>query len=136
MGMPPKGHVKKPRRPSTGFAPLVGTVRMFSSIRSRLLGLVLATIVPLTALIACGLWSQWHADEDLANERAVVEARLLAAQVDDHLGNLESLLAGLRRAVSTNPAEVFANDALLWRATDECETRISGLTRHLSFLPS
>jgi diguanylate cyclase (GGDEF)-like protein/PAS domain S-box-containing protein len=109
---------------------------MFSSIRSRLLGLVLATIVPLTALIACGLWSQWHADEDLANERAVVEARLLAAKVDDHLGNLESLLAGLRRAVSTNPADMFANDALLWRAKNEFESEFPGLIGNLQlFLP-
>jgi cytochrome c-type biogenesis protein CcmH/NrfG len=89
---------------------------MLLSIRSRLLGLVLATIVPFTALIACGLWSQWRTDEALADERAVVEARLLAAQVDDNLGNLESLLTGLGRAVSTKAADARANDELLWRA--------------------
>ena len=46
-------------------------------------------------------------------ERAIDEARLLAAQVDDHIGNLENLMAGLSRAVSTDPADTAANDALL-----------------------
>ena len=74
---------------------------------------MLATVVPFTALIGGGLWIQWRSDRANASERAVAEARLLAAQVDDHLGNLDSLLAGLSRAVSTNPADTVANDALL-----------------------
>ena len=51
------------------------------------------------ALIGGGLWTQWRSDRATAVERAVAEARLLAAQVDDHLGNLDALLAGLSRAV-------------------------------------
>jgi diguanylate cyclase (GGDEF)-like protein/PAS domain S-box-containing protein len=86
---------------------------LLRGIRSRLLGLVLATVVPFTALIGIGLWSQWRSDQAAAIERALSEARVLAAQVDDHIGNLESLLAGLSRAVSTNPADTSANDALL-----------------------
>ena len=45
--------------------------------------------------------------------RALGDARILAAQVDDHLGNLENLMVGLGHAVSTNPADAAANDALL-----------------------
>src|SRR5215470_14564857 len=104
-----------------------GALRMFSGIRSRLLGLVLATVVPFTALIAFGVWSQWRTDEALANERAITEASQLAAQVDDHLGNLESLLIGLVHAVSTNPADVAANDAILFRARSEFGTQFPGL---------
>src|SRR5258706_3673698 len=90
-----------------------GKLMLLRSIRSQLLGLVLATVVPFTALIAVGLWSQWQRDQAAAIQRASDEARLLAAQVDDHIGNLQNLLTGLSGAVSTNPADVAVNDALL-----------------------
>ena len=51
---------------------------MLRGIRSRLLGLVLATVIPFTALIGGGLWTQWRSDQATAAERAVAEARLLA----------------------------------------------------------
>ena len=74
--------------------------------------LVLATVLPFMALVGAGLWSQWREDQAAASERALNESRLLAAQLDDHLSNLENLLAGLSRAVSTNPADTGANDVL------------------------
>jgi len=104
---------------------------MLLGIRSRLLGLVLATIVPFTALIGFGLWNQWHTDAALANERAIVEARTLAAQVDDHIGNLEGLLTGLSHAVSTNAADVVANDALLSQTQSEFESDFPGLVGNI-----
>ena len=98
---------------------------LLRSIRSRLLGLVVATVVPFTALIGVGLWNQWRTDQAAAIERATNEARLLAAQVDDHIGNLENLLAGLSRAVSTNPADATANDALLRQVKAELPSFIN-----------
>ena len=92
---------------------------LLRSIRSQLLGLVLATVVPFTALIGFGVWKQWQDDQTAAIQRAVSEARLVAVQVDDHIGNLQGLLTGLARAVSTDPADVAANDALLRRAKAE-----------------
>ena len=80
------------------------------SIQARLLGLVLATV---TALIGFGLWNQWQHDQARAIESAINEARLLAAQVDDHIGELELLLAGLSRSVSPNAADREANIRLL-----------------------
>src|SRR5882762_7135876 len=100
---------------------------LLRSIRSRLLGLMLATVVPFTALIGGGLWMQWRSDRATAAERAVAEARLLAAQVDDHLGNLEALMAGLSRAVSVNPAEIDANDAVLKQLKAELPGFISNI---------
>ena len=100
---------------------------MLRGIRSRLLGLMLATVVPFTALIGGGLWTQWRNDQATAAERAVAEARLLAAQVDDHLGNLESLMAGLSRAVSINPADTAANDAVLKQLKAELPGFISNI---------
>jgi cytochrome c-type biogenesis protein CcmH/NrfG len=86
---------------------------LLRSIRSRLLVLVLATVVPFVALVGAGLWSQWRDDQAAAIERALNEARLLAAQLDDHINNLENLMVGLSRAVSTDPADTSANVTLL-----------------------
>jgi len=92
---------------------------LLRSIRSQLLGLVVATVVPFTALIGAGLWSQWRTDQAAAIQRARDEARLVAAQVDDHIGNLANLLSGVALAVSTDPADIAANDALLRRVKAE-----------------
>ena len=100
---------------------------LLRSIRSRLLGLVLATVVPFTALIGGGLWSQWRNDRAAAIDRALAEARLLAAQVDDHIGNLDNLMAGLARAVSTDAADAVANDALLRQVKSELPDFISNV---------
>jgi diguanylate cyclase (GGDEF)-like protein/PAS domain S-box-containing protein len=95
---------------------------VFCSIRSRLLGLVLAAVIPLAALIGYGVWSQWESDREAAAKRAVNEARLLAAQVDDHVSDLESLLAALSPTLSTDPADRLANDALLRKVKAEIGT--------------
>ncbi|MCC6780400.1 MAG: EAL domain-containing protein [Hyphomicrobiales bacterium] len=92
---------------------------LLRSIRTRLLGLVLATVVPFTALVGVGLWKQWQHDSATAVERATAEARLIAAQIDDHIGNLRSLLTGLGAAVSLDAADTAANDALLQRAKSD-----------------
>jgi diguanylate cyclase (GGDEF)-like protein/PAS domain S-box-containing protein len=100
---------------------------LLGSIRTRLLGLVFATVVPFTALIGCGLWYQLRSDQAVALDRAGTEARLLAAQVDDHVSNLVSLLAGLTRAVSWNPADINANDAMLHEVRDDLPDFIAGI---------
>jgi diguanylate cyclase (GGDEF)-like protein/PAS domain S-box-containing protein len=92
---------------------------LLRSIRSRLLGLVLATAVPFTALVGAGLWTKWQVDYAAAMRRAGNDARLLAAQVDDHIGNVASLLAGLSLAVSPDEADTARNDAVLRRLKGE-----------------
>src|SRR5712671_3314028 len=100
---------------------------LLRSIRSQLLGLVIATVVPFTALIGAGLWNEWQSDQAAAIQRATSEARLLAAQVDDYIGNLDNLLTGLSRAVSPNPADTSENDALLQRVRSELPDVISNI---------
>ena len=100
---------------------------MLRSIRSRLIGLVLATVVPFLGLIGAGLWDQWRSDQAAAIARSVDEARLLAAQVDDHLGNVENLLIGLSRAVSWDAADIGANDALLAQIRSEQPDFVGGI---------
>ena len=100
---------------------------LLSSIRSRMLGLVVATVIPFTALIGVGLWNQWRQDHAAAVQRALDDARLTAVEIDDHIGNLESLLTGLSRAVSWNPADTAANDALLRQIKPELPAFIASL---------
>jgi diguanylate cyclase (GGDEF)-like protein/PAS domain S-box-containing protein len=97
------------------------------TIRSRLLGLVLATVFPFFAVVCIGLWSQLRDDQNQAIERAVDEARLLAVQVDDHIGNLENLLTGLSRAVSSRLMDVDLNDALLRQVKEELPDYVSNI---------
>jgi diguanylate cyclase (GGDEF)-like protein/PAS domain S-box-containing protein len=100
---------------------------LLRSIRSQLLGLVVATVVPFTALIGIGLSSQWRSDQAAAIERARNEARLLAAEVDDYIGNLDNLLTGLSVAVSPNPADADHNNALLEQVRRELPPIISNI---------
>lgn len=92
---------------------------MFQSIRLRLLGLVLAAVTPFAMLIGGGIWDQWRIEQAQALQFALSEARSVAAQVDDHIGSLESLLAGLTQAISLDPADTEANDAVLKRVMAE-----------------
>ena len=96
-------------------------------IRRNLLVLVLAAVAPFLALIGLGLWSQWQDTEAAAKERASNHARVLAAQVDDHIGNLEHLLTGFSRAVSADPADASANDRLLQKIKAELPDFVSGI---------
>jgi diguanylate cyclase (GGDEF)-like protein/PAS domain S-box-containing protein len=103
-------------------------MRVLRSIRSRLLALVVATVVPFTVLIVAGLWTRWQIDHGVAIRQAINEARLLAAQIDDHIGNLENLLIGLSEAVSPDPLDREANDALLKRVRSQLPDYVAQLS--------
>jgi diguanylate cyclase (GGDEF)-like protein/PAS domain S-box-containing protein len=75
---------------------------------------VAAATVPFLVLIGVALWTiQYRIAQAEALDRAYSEARVLAAQIDDHLGNVENLGLGLSRVVGVEPADTAANDALL-----------------------
>jgi hypothetical protein len=78
-------------------------VARFTGIRSQLLGLVAAAVVPFLVLIGAGLWNQSRTAQAEAMARALAEARVLGAQLDDHLGNLENLMLGLVPYPPTRP---------------------------------
>ena len=69
--------------------------------------------------MAATLWSQWQSDRAAATEHAAHEARILASEVDDHISALQNLLSVLVQAVSYDPADRSANDALLRKAKRE-----------------
>ena len=85
----------------------------FRSIRSRIVGAALATLVPCLLLVATGLWSNYRNDREAAAEHVLSRARLLAARLDDHLVTVDALLAGVAPAVSPDPADADANDQVL-----------------------
>src|SRR5260370_19039038 len=60
-------------------------------------------------------------------DRVHDEERLLEAQVDDHIGNLENLLLGVSEAVSTRLADTNANDALLRQVKEELPDYIANI---------
>src|SRR6266508_3551460 len=82
---------------------------LLRSIRSRMLGLVVATVVPFAGLIGAGLWNQWRTSQAAAIQRALDEARLLAAQVDDHIGDLDRDRCAIRRAHRRRALEPMAH---------------------------
>jgi len=82
-------------------------------IRPQLLGLVAAAAVPFLILIGVALWIQYRTAQAEALDRAHTEARVIAGEIDDHLGNLENLTLGLSHAVGLTPADAAANDVLL-----------------------
>jgi diguanylate cyclase (GGDEF)-like protein/PAS domain S-box-containing protein len=100
---------------------------MLRGIRTRLLGLVIATVVPFTALVGGGLWNQWRADQTQAVTSALIDARLLAARVDDQISELDNLLVGLSQAVSTSPDAVAANDTAFRHAKNELPDYIGSI---------
>ena len=77
--------------------------------------------------MSAALWSQWQSDRAAATERAAHEARILASEVDDHISALQNLLSVLVKAVSYDPADRSANDALLRKVQEE----LSGFDSHL-----
>jgi diguanylate cyclase (GGDEF)-like protein/PAS domain S-box-containing protein len=76
-------------------------------------------VIPLAVIMTAALWSQWRSDRAAAAEHAVNEARLLAAQVDDHISATENLLSVLGQVVSFDPADRSANDTLLRKVKSE-----------------
>ena len=100
---------------------------MLQGIRLRLLALTLIAVLPFTALIGVGLWNQWRTDQKAAFDLAVNAAHTTAALVDDHVGSVRSLLSGLRYAVSTDPADTAANDALFRRVKAALPAHIANI---------
>jgi hypothetical protein len=100
---------------------------MLGGIRTRLLGLVIATVLPFAALIGAGLFTQWQLDTGRALRSALDEAHRVADRVDDEIGNFENMLVGASQAVSTDPADKAKNDAILRRIKSELPGYVSNI---------
>jgi hypothetical protein len=85
---------------------------MNASIRTRLIVLVLAAVLPVLLVAACFVWESVQGDYARAGIEAVNSARLSAARVDDYVNNSKSLLLAIGPSASSDPADAEKNDAL------------------------
>jgi hypothetical protein len=79
------------------------------------------------ALIGAGLWLQFHVGHTGARHLALTSARTIASRIDAKLGDLKDLLSKIGGAVSTNPDDIDANDALLRRMHSELPKSIANI---------
>src|SRR5260370_1238547 len=84
---------------------------MNASIRSRLIVLVLAAVLPVLFVAAWFLWEGVQADYGKARIAATSAAQLAAARIDDHVNDVKSLLTVLGRMVSFDPADAENNES-------------------------
>src|ERR1700686_5518612 len=86
---------------------------MNASIRTRLIVLVLAAVLPVLLVAAWFLWEGVEGDYAKARIAATSAAQIAAARIDDHIKDVKSLLIVLGRTVSIGPAGAEKNDAPL-----------------------
>jgi hypothetical protein len=66
-------------------------------------------------LIVFGFWPRFHVEHAGARYLALSSAQKVALSIDAQFGGIEDMLSGISVAVSTNPDDIDANDALLRR---------------------
>lgn len=83
------------------------------SIRARLLLLVLVLGLPFMAYIGVEATLEARGDRELAKERSLAVARVVAARLDDYISDINQVLATLAHVVATSPRQLSVNDAML-----------------------
>jgi diguanylate cyclase (GGDEF)-like protein/PAS domain S-box-containing protein len=96
-----------------------GLVRLRSSIGLRLALLALALGLPFVAYVAGSALRQASIARDYAQQRSLALARVVAARVDDVVGDNLSALALVRHAVTPDASATRANDAFLEKIRDD-----------------
>lgn len=82
-------------------------------IRARLIGLVLALLLPLVAYLLYTAKAEEKLARDSALKDTLVFARLFSARIDDHVSQIGQLLNTVGHTVSFDPAAAAANDKFL-----------------------
>lgn len=89
--------------------------------------LVLVAVTPFLALRAYTISQSWNERRQRAEAEVLSGAQVQAERVDDQLRSIGQILATLGELVSTDPADVAANDALLQAAKATLPAYYSGL---------
>jgi diguanylate cyclase (GGDEF)-like protein/PAS domain S-box-containing protein len=97
------------------------------SIRARLLLLVLALGLPFLAYIGFAADDEARSDRELAKERSLAVARVVAARLDDYVGDVNQLLATLSHAVAIGPQSASVNDALMLELQSDLPSYINNV---------
>ena len=96
-------------------------------IRGRLALLALAFGLPLLGYIAFSAGQQLQQERELAKERNLAFARIVAARLDDCVGDINQLLATLSQIVATAPDGAEANNALLGQLRRNLPSHVSNV---------
>jgi diguanylate cyclase (GGDEF)-like protein/PAS domain S-box-containing protein len=96
-------------------------------IRGRLVLLALALGVPILGYIAFSAGEQMRQERELAKERNLAFARIVAARLDDYVGDVNQLLATLSHVVPASPEATARNDALLSDLRPNLPSHVSNL---------
>jgi signal transduction histidine kinase/DNA-binding response OmpR family regulator len=100
---------------------------MNASIRTRLIVLVLAAVLPVFLIAAWFIWEGVQDDYARAGIQAVNSARLSAARVDDYINNSKSVLLAIGTSTSSDPADAEKNDALFQTIRSSLPDYMSGI---------
>jgi PAS domain S-box-containing protein len=100
------------------------------SIRARLMALVFVAMAPLLTLIVIGVRRQNERERALRLEEARDNAREIALRIDGEVGHLDGLLVSLSRAVSTDPADIARNEALLAAVAADLGPHVQSVNAH------
>lgn len=97
-------------------------------IRSRLLLLVLALGLPFLTYLLLSTAKQANDEREQAREQMLAMAQLTAARLDDHIGNMQQVLATLSHAVGVHVEDTDRNDALLRRLRPDLPQHVNNVT--------
>src|SRR6202022_1369513 len=86
---------------------------MNASIRTRLIVLVFAAVLPVLLVAAWFIWEGVQQDYEKARTAATDATQLAAARIDNHINDARTLLLGIGRMASSDPADAEKNDAVL-----------------------
>jgi diguanylate cyclase (GGDEF)-like protein/PAS domain S-box-containing protein len=81
-------------------------------IRTRLLLLVLMLAVPFLVYVGVSARRQAEVDREDGSQRMLAAARVTAARLDDHIGDIEQLIKVVAHVVGTRDTDLASNDEL------------------------
>ncbi|MBS0445042.1 MAG: diguanylate cyclase [Proteobacteria bacterium] len=97
------------------------------AIRTRLVVLLLTLAVPFLVYVALSARRQIDLEQVEAGQRMLGMARLTAARLDDHIGDIHQLLGVLRAVAGATTADAARNDAILGSLTPTLPPHINNL---------
>jgi hypothetical protein len=98
------------------------------TIRSRLLLLAAAMLVPYALLAAFGTFREWNEATERALAAQAAEAERVAAQFESHVTRIRELLAAIESTVSDDLEDEARNDEQLSRLWDHVSATVATLS--------
>lgn len=97
-------------------------------IRTRLLLLVLMLAVPFVVYVGVSATRQAHLDREEGSQRMLAAARITAARLDDHVGDIEQLIKVVANVVAVGTGDTASNDALFATMIDSLPPHVNNVS--------